>query len=474
MTTKHKILVVDDEKSMREFLEIMLREDGYEVDTAQGGAEALEKVDRLFYDVIICDVKMPEVDGLGVLRKVKENWPDTAVVMITAFASTETAVEAMKQGALDYITKPFKLDEIRIILQRALERTSLERENKLLKKQIEGQDARSLLLGQSEAMQRVFALVEKIADTPTNVLITGESGTGKELLARAIHQESSRREHPFVPIHCGAIPENLIESELFGHVKGAFTGAIQNKIGLLELASGGTVFLDEVGEIPLQMQVKLLRFLQERSFRRVGCTEDIEVNVRILCATNKDLEEEVERGTFREDLYYRLNVIQIALPPLRRRKDDIPLLAEYFVRRYSAELNRRIMRISEEAMELLRTYPYSGNVRELENILERAVALESSSMILPDSLPAEMIHGHRRDLLPGGKSASNPFRLPEEGVYLEELVEDIEKTLIRQALQRGNGVKKRAAELLNVSFRSFRYRLEKYGMNERDEDSVRE
>ena len=473
MMPKNKILVVDDEKSMREFLEIMLRRDGYEVEIAESGPKALEKIEKRFFDAIICDVKMPEIDGLGVLKKVKETWPDTAVIMITAYASTETAVEAMKQGALDYITKPFKVEEIRIIIKRALERKCLERQNKLLKKQLDGSDTRSLIIGTSAAMQRVFSLVEKIADTPTNVLLTGESGTGKELVAKAIHYESARIEQPFVTIHCGAIPENLIESELFGHIKGSFTGAIQNKIGLLEMANGGTVFLDEVGEIPPPMQVKLLRFIQERTFRRVGCTENISVNVRIICATNKDLEEEIEQGTFREDLYYRLNVIQIELPPLRQRKEDVQVLAEHFVTKYAAALNRKIDRISDEAMERLTNYAYPGNVRELENILERAVALEASSLIQAASLPSDIIHGVRREWSHSGKG-QDFFRLPDEGVHLEDLVEDIEKKLILQALERTHGVKKRAAELLHVSFRSFRYRLEKYAMNDREQASVAE
>jgi two-component system response regulator PilR (NtrC family) len=473
MTPKNKILVVDDEKSMREFLEIMLRRDGYEVETAESGTMALQKIEKRFFDAIICDVKMPEIDGLGVLRKAKETWPDTAVIMITAYASTETAVEAMKQGALDYVTKPFKVEEIRIILKRALERKCLERQNKLLKKQLDGWDTRSLIIGKSPAMQRVFGLIEKIADTPTNVLLTGESGTGKELVAKAIHYESARREQPFVTIHCGAIPENLIESELFGHIKGSFTGAIQNKIGLFEMANGGTVFLDEVGEIPLAMQVKLLRFIQDRTFRRVGCTENIAVNVRIICATNKDLEEEIEHGTFREDLYYRLNVIQIQLPPLRQRKEDIQVLAEHFIGKYAAALNRKIDSISDEAMERLANYAYPGNVRELENILERAVALETSSTIQAASLPSDIVHGLRREWTHSGKG-QDLFRLPDDGVHLENLVEDIEKRLIQQALERTHGVKKRAAELLHVSFRSFRYRLEKYAMNDREQTSVSE
>jgi len=468
MVSTKKILVVDDEKSMREFLEIMLRGDGYKVEIAESGRDALERIEKKFFDAVISDVKMPDVDGIAVLRKAKETWPDTAVIMITAFASTDTAVEAMKQGALDYITKPFNIEEMRIILQRALERKCLERQNRLLKKELQIGDMRSLLLGKSQAMQQVFDLITKIADTPTNVLITGESGTGKELVAKAIHHESSRREHPFVTIHCGAVPENLIESELFGHVKGAFTGAIQNKVGLFEVADSGTIFLDEIGEVSLPMQVKLLRFIQERTFRRVGSTEDITVNVRIICATNKKLEDEIKERNFREDLYYRLNVIQIHMPPLRQRQEDTELLADHFVKKYAHELNRKIGEISEEAMQVLKNYSYPGNVRELENILERAVALESSSEILPDSLPAEMaVNGGQHHSFSG--SNYNPFNLPDEGVSLEELVENIERRLIEQALEKTHGVKKKAAELLKVSFRSFRYRLDKYAMNDRDD-----
>jgi len=467
---KGKILVVDDEQNLREFLEIMLQKDGYDVETAEDGQEAIDRLEKQFFDLIICDVKMPELDGLAVLTKAKEMWPETDVIMITAYASTESAVDAMKQGALDYITKPFKVEEIRIIIARAFERKSLERQNALLKKQVKSQDPRSMIIGESEAMQRIFALVEKIADTPTNVLITGESGTGKELVARSVHVEGSRKEAPFVPIHCGAIPENLIESELFGHIKGSFTGAIQNKVGLFKMADGGSVFLDEVGEIPLPMQVKLLRFIQERSFRRVGCTEDIPVNVRIICATNKTLEEEIETGRFREDLYYRLNVIRIPMPALRERKGDIPSLAHHFVEKYSRELNRKAMKISAEALKVLSQYDYPGNVRELQNILERAVALEGSSMITPESLPADLLRGDRRwsflekDLFTG--------TFPEDGVDLESMVEELEKMLIQQALERSSGVKKRAAELLHVSFRSFRYRLEKYAMNTREEEDL--
>ncbi len=466
MSLKGKILVVDDERGMREFLDIMLKNDGFDVETASGGKEAFEKIEEKFFDIVICDVKMPQIDGLAVLRKVKETWPDTAVIMITAYASAETAVEAMKEGALDYITKPFKVEEVRVILKKAMERRSLEKENELLKKQVRKWDSQAAIVGRSPAMQKVFSLVQKVANTPTNVLITGESGTGKELVAKAIHYESSRADRPFVAIHCGAIPENLIESELFGHIRGAFTGAIQNKIGLLEMADGGTVFLDEVGEIPLHMQVKLLRFLQERCFRRVGSTENIQVNVRIICATNKVLEREVEEGSFREDLYYRLNVIQIQMPRLAERREDIPLLSEHFVKKYARELNRKIQKVSDEALQILMNYSYPGNVRELENILERAVALETSSVITPDSLPSELLNGTRRSLHPGREWT--PLQLPEEGVHLENMVEDIERALIRQALERTHGVKKKAANLLHVSFRSFRYRLEKYGMNGRD------
>ncbi len=460
-----RILVVDDEKGMRDFLEIMLKGDGYEVDVAGSGSQALDLLERQFYDMVITDIKMPDVDGLEVLKKAKEISSETAVLMITAYASTETAVEAMKQGAIDYITKPFKVEEIRVILKKAFERRNLERENALLRKELDTHRSFSEMIGTSAAMQRIYDLIQKIADIPTNVLITGESGTGKELVAKAIHCTSSRQNSPFVTIHCGAIPENLIESELFGHMKGSFTGAISTKAGLFEMANGGTVFLDEIGEVPLCVQVKLLRFLQDRTFRRVGGTEDLCVNVRVICATNRDLEQEVAEGRFREDLYYRLNVIQIRMPALRERKEDIPLLADYFVKKYSKELHRKVYKVSKEALDILKAYDFPGNIRELENIIERAIVLESSPMITPESLPAELLDPSlgSRNLVRG--TCSSGVRLPPEGLPLEQFVEDIERELIYQALERTSGRKKKAAQLLNVSFRSFRYRLEKYGIN---------
>jgi len=460
-----RILVVDDEKGMRDFLEIMLKGDGFDVDVVEDGRDALDLLEKQFYDVVITDVKMPDVGGLEVLRKAKEVSPETAVLMITAFASTETAVEAMKQGAIDYITKPFKVEEIRVILKKALERRNLERENAFLKKELGRHSSFSEMIGESPAMQRIYELIRRIADIPTNVLVTGESGTGKELVAKAIHFTSSRGNAPFVTIHCGAIPENLIESELFGHMKGSFTGAITTKAGLFEMANGGTVFLDEIGEVPLCVQVKLLRFLQDRTFRRVGGTEDLCVNVRVICATNRDLEEEVAEGRFREDLYYRLNVIRIRVPPLRERKEDIPLLADHFVKKYGKELHRAVHKISKEALRILEAYDFPGNIRELENIIERAVVLESSPVVTPESLPAELLGSSVGRGGPHKSAFSVDVRLPQEGIALERFVEDVEKQLICQALERTSGMKKKAARLLNVSFRSLRYRLEKYGID---------
>ena len=453
-----KILVVDDELSMREFLEIMLKKSGYEVDCVADVEEALLRVENDLYDLVITDVIMPKMNGLELLKKIKEVSPETVVVMMTAYATTETAVEAMKEGAYDYITKPFKVDEIKLVIQKALEKKKLFRENVLLRQELKTRYNFGNIIGASPEMVKVYELIQRVADTKTNILITGDSGTGKELVAKAIHFNSARRDKPFVTINCGAIPENLLESELFGHVKGSFTGAVVNKVGLFELADNGTIFLDEVGELSLSLQVKILRVIQEKTFKRVGGTEDQQVDVRILAATNRELEEEVSRGKFREDLYYRLNVIQIKLPPLRRRIEDIPILAQHFVEKYSRELGKEVIKISKEALDVLVRYHYPGNVRELENIIERSVALETSNVILPETLPPVV---YKREKEPAGLGE---IVIPPEGLPLEKMVEDLERRLLFGALRKAGGVKKRAAKLLHLSFRSFRYRLEKYGI----------
>jgi two-component system response regulator PilR (NtrC family) len=453
---KARILVVDDERSMQEFLEIFFRREGFDVLTAGDVDSALLAIESDDFDVVIADVQMPQRNGLDLLRGAKEIAPETVVIMITAFATTETAIAAMKEGAYDYITKPFKVDELRLVVEKALEKKLLTSENRRLRTELRSQVSKRTLVGNSSAMQRIYELIARVADTKTNVLISGESGTGKELVARAIHASSDRREHPFVAVNCGAIPENLLESELFGHVKGAFTGAVQNKAGLFEAADGGTLFLDEVGELPQGLQVKLLRALQDKKIRRVGGTSDRTVDVRILSATNRRLEEELGAGHFREDLYYRLNVIQIPVPALRERTEDIPLLVCHFVDKHASELGKSVSGLADGAMERLLTYPFPGNVRELENVIERAVALARDSLIDVDALPPTVIaageHGGSR-------------RIPAEGVQLDELVNEFERGLLLEALERTGGVKKRAAQLLGVSFRSFRYRLEKLGLD---------
>jgi len=456
---KDKILVADDEQSMREFLDIMLKKEGYKVSLASNGEEVVRLVDDDLFDLILLDIRMPKLDGISALKKIKANAPETIVIMITAYASADTAIKAMKEGAYDYITKPFKVDEIKLIIKNALEKKNLQKENTLLKQVVRDRYHFGNIIGQSPKMTALYDLLEKVSPTKTNILVAGESGTGKELVAKAIHYNSPRKEKPFVTLNCGAIPESLIESELFGHMKGAFTDAIATKKGLFEVADEGTIFLDEISELPLLMQVKLLRVLQDKEFKRVGGTEDIRVDVRIISATNKDLEEAVKEKRFREDLFYRLNVIQIKLPPLRDRKEDIQILANHFLKKYSEELTKSILRISPEAHQILLNYDYPGNVRELQNIIERAVALESSQELSLNNLSSYL---SEQPLL---KKGPIDIEIPSEGIDLEKMVEDLERTLLLKALDRTNGIKKKAAELLRINFRSMRYRLEKYGLN---------
>lgn len=456
---REKILVADDEPSMREFLEIMLKKENYRITLASNGEEVIKLVEKDIFDLVLLDIRMPKVDGISALKSIKAVAPETAVIMITAYASADTAIKAMKEGAYDYITKPFKVDEIKLIIKNALEKKTLQKENVLLKQVARDRYHFDNIIGQGPKMTALYDVLEKVAPTRTNILVTGESGTGKELVARAIHYNSPRREKPFVTLNCGAIPETLIESELFGHVKGAFTDAIATKKGLFEVADEGTIFLDEISELPFLMQVKLLRVLQDREFKRVGGTEDIRVDVRIISATNKDLEEAVREKRFREDLFYRLNVIQVKLPALRERKEDISLLANHFLKKYSDELNKNMASISPEALRILLNYDYPGNVRELQNIIERAVALESGQ-----DLTAQNLNSYLDQPLPSRKGGLD-LEIPHEGIDLEKVVEDIERALLLKALDRTNGIKKKAAELLNINFRSMRYRLEKYGLD---------
>ena len=469
-----RILVVDDEESIREFFQIMLKREGYQVLTAANGREGLECLKKNQIDLIISDIQMPEMSGLELLSKVKELDPEMVVLMITAFGSTEIAVDAMKRGAYDYIQKPFKIDEAKIVIHQALEKRSLKLENQQLKKELGTKYAFDNIIGSAPPMLRIYELVKRVANTKSSVLIAGESGTGKELIARAIHYNGPLKDKPFVTVNCGAIPENLMESEMFGHKKGSFTGAIADKKGLFEVANTGTIFLDELGELPLSMQVKLLRVIQEGTFKRVGGTEDITVDVRVISATNKNLEFEVKNSRFREDLFYRMNVIQITCPPLRERKEDIMMLSNHFLDKFSKILGIPVKKISNEAMDVLKRYHYPGNVRELENIIERTVALEPGAIILPESLPRHMLE--IREEVPGQLDAHKIEIDDMKGIELERLTADFERALLVKALQQTGGVKKKAAKLLNISFRSMRYRVDKYGLGnmsvDDDEDDV--
>ncbi len=461
---KPRILVVDDEESIREFLEIMLKKEGYEVTCAEDGLKAKEVLTKKSFDMVISDLQMPNMTGIELLKHVKESYPDLVFMMITAFGTTESAVEAMKMGAYDYLTKPFKLDEVRLNIQNALRTQNLEVENKVLKKELVKEYSFQNLVGNSDAMHKIFDLVKRVSMAPTNVLITGESGTGKEVVAKAIHYNGLLKDKPFVTINCGAIPEQLMESEMFGHKKGSFTGAVNDKVGLFEVADGGTLFLDEVGELPLTIQVKLLRAIQERVIRRVGATDDIKVEVRICAATNRNLEKMIKDGSFRQDLFYRLNVINIRTPSLKERHEDIPLLANHFLRKYNERLTKAIGGISAEAMELLKKYDYPGNVRELENIIERTVALESGSTILPESLPPFVSTPSGRKM-----ASASEIEIGPDGIDLEKVIGQIEKELLIKAIHSANGVKKKAAKLLRITFRSMRYRVEKFGLGSVDD-----
>jgi two-component system response regulator PilR (NtrC family) len=453
-----KILVVDDEQSLREVLSIMLKRAGYAVTSVSDGEEAVEQLQKEIFDLVITDLRMPKADGMEVLKAVKSMSPETVVLIITAFATADSAVEAMKQGAYDYLTKPFQVDEVQLIIRNALEKRRLTTENILLKREMASQSSFAQLVGQSEAMRKVFDVVRKVAGSKSNVLICGESGTGKELVARAIHYNSARSAMPFVAVNCSAVPETLLESELFGHMKGSFTGAISNKAGLFEVANGGTIFLDEIGDTTPTLQVKLLRVIQEREFRRVGGTQDIKVDVRIVAATNKDLEKAVADGSFREDLYYRLDVIPIRLPPLRMRSGDIPLLVTHFLTRFSKESGKSVPTLSPEAMQVLLGHEWRGNVRELENLIERVVAFSTGNAVTE----AEMRGWLHRAVSPQQQRA--PTDLPEDGLDLEGMINGIEKDLLLKALERTQWVKKKAARLLRLNTRSFRYRLEKYAI----------
>ena len=456
------ILIVDDEKSMREFLKILLVKEGYKVITAQDGDRALELIQKSPVDLVVSDIRMPGISGLELLARIKDHDEDVPVIMITAFASPNDAVQAMKSGAYDYISKPFNVDEIKSVIHSATKRNDSS---------VKSQQAEQLfphIIGKSKEMLKIFDMITRIAPTPANVLIYGESGTGKELVAQAIHQRSNVHGHPFVPITCSAIPEELMESELFGHVKGSFTGAISDKHGLFQEANNGTAFLDEIGELTPIIQTKLLRVLQEREVKPVGGTKHLSIQVRIIAATNRILEEEIQAGRFREDLFYRLAVVPIRVPSLRERKSDIPLLVEHFLKKYSTMLGKEIREISSYALEVLMGYDFPGNVRELENIIERGVALETSNIILPENLSLTGSLQSRTNADIGSTAfvaAADEAELYERG--LENVIADLEKRLIEHALEQSGNSKSKAAELIGLpSYQTFSNWLKKYGVEE--------
>ncbi len=455
-STSARLLVVDDEPSMLDMLTLLFADEGYAVETARSTEEARRVLAQGGLDLVLCDIMMPDGNGLDLLREIKTSNPDAPVIMMTAYTSTKSAIDAMKLGAYDYISKPFDVDELKIIVQKALERAELVDENVYLRKALEQKYTFNNIIGRSARMQAIFSLIERIARTASTVLIQGESGTGKELIARAIQYASPRAANRILAINCGALPESLLESELFGHERGAFTGAVREKKGLFQEANRGTLFLDEIGEMSLTMQVKLLRALQERKIRKVGGNAEESVDVRVIAATNQNLEERIAKGDFREDLFYRINVIPIQLPPLRQRREDIPLLVDFFLHKYCEEMNLSPRQISIDAMRMLEGYDWPGNVRELENMIERTLALAHSEIITTKDMPVQLLT-HR-------KSLAEIVTLPEEGLDLEAYLEDIRAQLMVQALERTSGVQTQAAELLGMSFRSFRYYAKKAGL----------
>jgi len=452
-----RLLIIDDEENMRHMLSAMLKKTGYHVDTASDGLQALKNLDQTAYDFILCDIKMPAMDGMTFLKEARGKTSDATVIMMSAYGTIETAIEAMKLGAYDYIAKPFKSDEVYLTLKKAEERENLKRENLRLRERIRkiGDNHRfGQMVGKSKPMKAVFELAEKVACYNTTVLINGESGTGKELIARAIHFHSTRSQAPLVPVNCGGIPENLLESELFGYKKGAFTGADGNKVGLFEEADGGTIFLDEIGELPMSLQVKLLRVLQEDEIRRVGDSKTRRIDVRVVAATAKNLDEEIQKGNFREDLYYRLNVMPIRMPPLRERPEDIPLLSQFFLRRYGKELNKGPLEIAPPSMALLVRYSWPGNVRELENSIERAVVLAEGNRLMPEDFPTNLVHG---------REALSLEALPD-GFSLKSAQRAVEERLIVKALEETEGNRTHAAKLLEISYPSLLTKIKTYGI----------
>ena len=450
------ILIVDDEQSYRQLLSLVFEGDGHNIRTATNGREALESVKAEPTDLIITDVRMPDMDGIGLLRAAREHKPEIGVVLMTAFASVETAREAFKLGADDFIQKPFDVDELKLIVKKTLEKQALISENQAFKRAQRERGSVKNIIGSSARMQAIFQMIETVAEVQSTILITGESGTGKELVARAIHDLSPRAEKPFISINCGAFTETLLESELFGYMKGAFTGANANRKGLFEAANRGTIFLDEIGEMSPAMQVKLLRVLQERKVRPVGAHEEISVDARVIAATNRDLKQMSAEGTFREDLFYRISVIPIALPPLRDRREDIPDLVNHFINKFCSQAGRQLV-VSPKTMQMLENYMWGGNVRELEHTVERAVALERGTEIMPERLP-EHITNYNPERI------NAEFDLPETGLNLTVHLDNLEKTYVVEALRKTDGNQTRAAELLQMQVRSLRHLLDKHNL----------
>jgi two-component system response regulator PilR (NtrC family) len=451
------ILIIDDEKSLLDLLTVVLKKDGYRVKTCLAPSKVFELLENEEFDLLICDIKLPEVSGMEVLRYVRENRPEIPVLMITAYGSLKQAVEALKAGAIDYILKPFDIEELRIIIAKELEKRRLKEENILLKRNLREKYSFENMIGKSKAMQEIYSLIEKTSGTDSTVLVTGESGTGKEMAAKAIHLLSRRAESPFVSINCAALPENLLESELFGHAKGSFTGAVADKKGMFEMAQRGTLFLDEVGETSPWTQVKLLRALQERKIRRVGGTEEIPVDVRIIAATNLDLKRRIEEGKFREELFYRLNVIAFEMPPLRKRAEDIPLLVSHFMQKYCQTMGKRMKRLAPEVFGYFELYRWPGNVRELENVIERVVAIEDRETITAACIPREIIAPPKRETV-------QPMIPP--GFNLMAHVDDISKSYINEARLLAGGNLRKTAMILGISYRSLRHLIEKFGLRE--------
>ena len=456
------ILIADDELSMRELLEYMLSKEGYRISCAENGRKAIEMIESTPFDLLICDIRLGDISGLEVLKAAKKINPQTVVIMISAYTTTETAVESMNEGAFDFVPKPFINQELKDTITNALTLKTVENEKLSLDSALKKTLHFGNIIGNSPKMLAVYDMIRQVAKTTTNILLTGESGTGKELVARAIHNESNRSDKPFVAVNCGGIPEILMESELLGYKKGAFTGASQDKKGLFEVANKGTIFLDEIGDISTSLQVKLLRVVQEKAFKPVGAGEDVSVDVRIIAATNKVLEDEVIAGRFREDLFYRLNVIGIRMPSLRERKEDIRLLAHHFLEKYSRQMGKEITKLSSYAIDMLNKYDFPGNIRELENLIERSVALSNTNIILPESL-AISLHKqiHKRRWIEGVKNKRFDLDDVENGVSLDTILEEIEKAYVEKALEFARDDKTRAAELLKINLRSLRYRLDK-------------